>query len=121
MQAKILTSTGHPGIELERANSSLLYELLCERDVHVTGDSACALEALAFGVTSITISELGRDTFAKMIELGVIAFAKSSSELIAKIEHAQRINSEQVPAIAEMFASDADAREALRIIMSAEN
>jgi hypothetical protein len=120
-EAAILKSTGHPGIELERANSLLLYELLCESDVHVTGDSACALEALAFGVTSITNTELGRETFAKMIELGVIAFAKTSSELIAKIEHAQRINSEKVPAIADMFASDEDASEALRIIMGVES
>jgi hypothetical protein len=115
---QLLRNTGHPGIDLERANHLMLYDLLCESDVHVTGYSACAIEALAFGVTTIVINELGRLTFSEFIKQGLIISADTSDKLIEEIEHSQRINPDDAPYIANMFASDDDARNALRLIMS---
>ncbi len=117
----LFKETGHPGIEIQKANNSLLYGLLCESDVHVTGYSACVTEALAFGVQSVIISKLGREMFSSLIEQGLVVSADTREKLIANIEHAQRINPDEIPAITNMFASDEDARHVLKSIVNREN
>jgi len=110
----------HPGVELDKANSLVLYELLGESDVHVTAYSACAIEALAFGVQTIIISSQGRMTFSSLIDQGLMMTADTSEKLIIEIEHAQRINPDKTPAIASMFANGDDAIVAVQRIIKQE-
>lgn len=59
-----------------------LYALLKVCDVHITGHSTCALEALAFGKPTIIVSQDGFDSYRDYIEKGVMAFAKDEEKLI---------------------------------------
>jgi hypothetical protein len=108
---------GHPGVELERANSILLLELLNESDVHVTSYSASAIEALAFGVPSIIIGAFGRKNFSHLINQGLMMPADTSEKLITEIECSHRMNPDETPAICNMFASDDEANEAMKYIL----
>lgn len=119
-EEQMFKNTGHPGVELERASSILLYELLSESDVHVTSYSACAIEALAFGVRSIIIGTFGWKNFSSLIDQGLMMQADTSEKLITELECAQRINPDENPSVAGMYASDEEADIAMRYILNQE-
>jgi len=115
LEEEMLRSIGHPDIEIERASEALLYELLCECDVHVTEYSACAIEALAFGVPSVIIGVYGRENFIKYIQQGLMFYVESGEQLNSEITRSRRIAPKN---ISDLFASNDDAHEALRIIIA---
>ncbi|XCN73775.1 MAG: hypothetical protein Q3M24_03185 [Candidatus Electrothrix aestuarii] len=79
---RYFAETKHPGINLRDAIELPLYTLFQISDVHITGFSTCALEALAFHVPSIIIHESGKRAFRKYLERGVMQFARNKDELV---------------------------------------
>ena len=73
----------HPGINFRDAAKFPLYTLFQISDVHVTGFSTCALEALAFHVPSIIVHESGKRIFSKYLEIGSMKFAKNEDDLVS--------------------------------------
>lgn len=69
-------------VEYDRATCLPLYALLKACDIHVTGHSTCALEALAFGKPTIIVSQDGVDSYGDYIEAGVMAFAGDGEALV---------------------------------------
>lgn len=78
--------TGHPGVNLRDAFKLPLYTLFQQIDVHLTGFSTCALEALAFNVRTVVIHESGREAFRGHIKKNEMIYADSLDEIIAAIE-----------------------------------
>ncbi len=65
-----------------------LYALLTSLDVHVSIDSTCANEALAFGMPTILISEQGANYFRSFVEAGVMFHARTPDDFCATAERA---------------------------------
>lgn len=72
-------------VEFDLASRLPLYALLKICNVHVTGFSTCALEALAFGKPTIIVSQDGVDSYGDYIKAGVMAFAQDGEELVKMI------------------------------------
>lgn len=86
----LFAATGHPGVKIARENDSLLYELFQKSDVHITESSTCALEAMAFGVGTIVVTDtaygqIGKFYFRSYIDRGVMCAADTAEELLAKV------------------------------------
>src|SRR5690606_4578555 len=84
----LFAATGHKGVKIVRENDLLLYELLQECDVHITESSTCALEAMAFGVGTIVVTDtaygrIGSFYFRSYIDRGVMCTANTADELLA--------------------------------------
>jgi hypothetical protein len=69
-------------VEYEMTTRLPLYVWLKACDVHVTGFSTCALEALVFGKATIIVTQDGVDSYGDYIEKGVMAFAGDGEKLI---------------------------------------
>lgn len=113
--------TGHGGVEFERSNESLLYELLNDCDVHVTEISSCALEALAFGVPSVILGgtyfgETGKSVYRPFIEKELMFSADTASDLIAAIYSATLMDQTDSK-ISDIFADDNAAKASLSQLM----
>jgi len=68
--------------ELERSTSAPLYELLAHVDVHLTGWSSVAYEALALGVHTILTHPNGRDAMGEYVRKGIFGYADNVSDLL---------------------------------------
>jgi len=111
-----LRETNHPNIEIERATHLPLYSLLKTADVHVTGWSTCALEALAFGLHTILLHRNGREAFAEFVERGEMSFARTKDEFIQKI--AAERSRDGVPSVETVFADKSATEQALDRLFS---
>ncbi len=89
-------STGHPGINVHDAADLPLHALLRAVDVHVTGYSTCAVEALAFGTPTVLLHPNGPSTHGKYIEAGVMRFASQPEEALTQIEACAEIDPDRV-------------------------
>src|SRR5436190_1412246 len=114
---RLLLATRHPGLDLTRANESLVFQLLSDCDVHVTETSTVALEALGFGVRTIVIGQDGMIRFASFIEQGHMRSARTREELVLEITDTTRFDPEAEPLVSALFASQDTAREALAQIL----
>ena len=90
--AKALAETGHPGVDVESSTRAPLYALLLSADVHLTGFSTSALEALAFGKPTVLTSSLGESAFSEHIDRGVMIGAQDTRSVIRAIEKAATID-----------------------------
>lgn len=86
----LFAATGHKGIETDVENELPLYKCLQQCDVHVTESSTCALEALAFGVGTVVLSDtrLGRVGcfyFRSYIDNDVMHVANTAEELLSRL------------------------------------
>lgn len=63
-----------------------LYALMGAIDVHVTGASTCALEALAFGKPTVAFNANARAAFGSLLETDAMIYADSGSAIIAAIQ-----------------------------------
>lgn len=76
----------HPGILIDEPSNLPLYAVLSSIDVHVTGFSTCALEALAFGKPTVAFSANAHDAFGDLLYSGAIEYADSSGAILKSIE-----------------------------------
>lgn len=91
--------------EVECSSRLPLYSLLSFASVHVTGHSAVSLEALGFGLPTVTVTSTGAGLFAPYIERGVILQALGSDDLLDKIRMCESISREECSAVAvDVFA-----------------
>ncbi len=83
-----------------------LYALLRLAHVHLTALSSTALEALGFGIPTITMCAAGGDRFAAFLDVGVMHWASSAEDLLHKIRLCETIPAAQCrQAAEEIFAS----------------
>ena len=90
---------GHPSVDRQRIEQELgtyaratvrchnatewqLYALLLEVDLHVSVESTCANEALAFGKPTIFVSETGLLNFREFVDAGVILYAECPKDFL---------------------------------------
>ncbi|GEM_PF-2330203 len=72
--------------EVEAPTATDLYEIFSKVDIHLTGWSTTAHEALFFQVPTILTHENGRDAMGSYIEDGVFAYADTSETLSARLD-----------------------------------
>ena len=93
-------------IEIDKATNMPLYSLLKNAQVHVTSFSTCALEALAFGLPSLLLHEMGKETFHDYIKDGVMYFTENVNEAINFIDKTESIDKDICISLARnIFAS----------------
>lgn len=78
---KLLNSNGVRRFDLDHATEFPLYSLLRNVDVHVTYGSSTVLEAEAFSVPSVIISDYSDELFADQIQSGVVIPAYVSDNI----------------------------------------
>lgn len=112
---RYFSDTEHPGVNLRDAIELPLYTLFQISDVHITGYSTCALEALAFHVPSIIIHESGKRIFRKNLESGVMQFARNKDELVnlANSSFSEKIFEDSQQNESGAFAHPGKAEEAI--------
>lgn len=72
--------------EVDAPTAGDLYEMLSKADIHLTGWSTTAHEALYFKVPTILTHENGKDAMGSYIEDGVFAYAETSETLSALLD-----------------------------------
>lgn len=72
--------------ELDRASSADLYDLFGEVDLHLTGWSTTAHEAIHFGVPTILIHPNGKSAMGEAIAAGVFGYAEDAVKLSQLID-----------------------------------
>ncbi len=106
--------------EFGLANECALYTLLRFADVHVTGHSTCCLEALGFGVPTVTVSKEGRRAFRSLIEQGVVFHAENEGALLAGINALAAVAAQRCRDTVETTFAPASAGDAaLRTLLAA--
>ncbi|MBN1163132.1 MAG: hypothetical protein JXB45_01000 [Candidatus Krumholzibacteriota bacterium] len=77
-----------PGAVIEGVSGSLLFPQFHLVDVHLTHDSTCALEALAFGCPTVTFHQRGLQRFEEFIRKEVMLYApqEDSRQIIEAVE-----------------------------------
>jgi len=68
-------------IEIEKANSASIYDLLSDVNYHLTSFSGSAIEAQTFNVTNIIYGEKGYITYKEQIESGMYFHVKNKNDL----------------------------------------
>jgi hypothetical protein len=114
----VMQETAHPGLDIDVANNNSLFSLLKFSDVHVTGHSTSMVEALGFGVPTITVTKNGVNAFKEYMDQGVVLYAQEPGELLQKIMACEDISNDQCMAAAEsIFASCETASAGLRQLL----
>ena len=109
-------------IDYEISTNTALYTLLSNCDIHITGHSTSALEALGFGVPTITATENGALAFREFIENGVMLAMKESSMISDTIKIAASIPKSKCREYSKsIFAPTADANSGIDTLLSAAN
>lgn len=75
----------HPHINLADATFRPLYALFQVADVHITGYSTCAMEALAFGLPTILLLETGKKVYQSFIDKGAFFYSDTPEALLDAI------------------------------------
>jgi len=93
-------------VEFDLGGELPLFMLLKLAHLVVAGHSTVSLEALAFGVPSVIVTENGRDACARYLEEGVMTFARGGAELLGALERSRTIAGERcIAASADIFAA----------------
>jgi hypothetical protein len=117
------TQSAHPNVEVRQATNCPLLPLLKLANVHLTGDSTCALEALGMGTPTILFDELGAENFAGFLENGTMLLADGPNELRSALDRLSRgaLRFPEFGVVADcIFAPDLAARNALRSLLRVE-
>jgi predicted glycosyltransferase len=94
-------------VYVHNANDWPLYAVLRSVDIHVTINSTCANEALAFGTPTILINEEGATTFRTFIDAGVMFHARTPDDFCDTVERALKVDSTNLKrAGQEIFSAD---------------
>ncbi len=72
-------------VSVVAASELPLYALFGIATWHVTGFSTCAIEALAFGVSSLLTHPSGEEAFAEYLQAGVMQRASSAREIAGRL------------------------------------
>lgn len=91
-----------------------VYESLARADVHVTGFSSVALEALALGIRTVLVHPAAREIYGSYIDQGLMALALDAVDFEKDLEKGKPVSVEHYEAAtAETFASVETTRTAL--------
>ncbi len=86
-----------------------LYALLREVDLHVSVESTCANEALAFGKPTVLISETGLLNFREFVDAGVMFYAECPEDFYDAVDRALQIGPARLKhAACSVFSMDED-------------
>ncbi|GFO55607.1 hypothetical protein GMSM_26140 [Geomonas sp. Red276] len=109
----------HPSkVEFVTATQAPLLSLMAISQVLITGSSTCALEALAFGLPSVTVTDEGAVVYREFIEGGVMLAAGSAEELVQRIKESETIDSARcLAASRRLFASAEESEAAIRAFL----
>lgn len=103
----------HPGVEVDRACRLPLYALMQVADVHMTGFSTCALEALAFRTPTIIVHPSGQTAFGEFINDRLMGYAETGKDIISAVERMTSLDDGELRTISnELFQDEPDASEA---------
>ena len=117
-----LNEIDRENVDYEISSSTKLYILFGNCDVHITGHSTSALEALGFGVPTITATEAGVAAFKEYIEYGVIMAATTCDEIKHAINNFTRISGDKCrESVNKVFALNAEASQGISELLSAAN
>lgn len=118
----LLDGINQENIDYRTSSTIALYALLGNCDIHITGHSTSALEALGFGVPTITVTENGACAFKEFIENGVMISIKDTDKIRNAIRTAARIPKNKCREYSEkVFAPAAEASRGLDVLLSAAN
>lgn len=114
-----LKRLNHPNLCWIEADQCLLYECFRTVDIHLTGYSTCASEALAFGIPTVLLHDDGVGTFQSFIDAGVMFDGVKDDlfELIDRIEDVSEACREQA---SSLFASSSQSMAAFKFLTSLE-
>lgn len=117
-----LNSIGMDNTDYAISSKIALYTLFSNCDLHITGHSTSALEALGFGVPTITVTENGTSAFRKYIDQGVIMKATTSNKIKAAIEISSGISGDNCKnSVSQVFAPTAEASQGINELLSVAN
>jgi hypothetical protein len=95
------------------------YTLLQLAHIHMTGHSTSALEALGFGLPTITVSPTGAEAFKPYLDKGVMKKASNAQELLREIRLCENIPAKLCRQAAEdIFSSPSVAAEGVDRLLS---
>jgi|GEM_PF-6443605 len=93
-------------IEFNLTSTIPLFSILLLAQIHLTGNSTSVVEALGFGIPTITLTDIGVETFKSYLAKGVMQQASTAAELLHKIRLCESISGETCRQTAEdIFAS----------------
>ncbi len=98
-----IVSTGNRWIDTTWANSLRLYELFPLVDLHVTGFSTCAQEALAFGIPSVLLHQSGREAYKGDVQKGVMLYLDRPEKTAHVFKKALDCSRPEIYAAAEKY------------------
>ncbi|GFE58482.1 hypothetical protein [Geobacter sp. AOG1] len=105
--------------DYEQASSVLLYPLILASSVHVTTHSTTTLEALGFGLPTVTITRTGAAFYKDLIDLGVVIHVETTEEFLSAIRCCEKIPPEMCrTAASDYFALPEVAEAGLKSLLS---
>jgi hypothetical protein len=114
-----LGAMSRTNFEHELSSRMALYALMQQSNVHVTGHSTCAQEALCFGVPTVTITGNGASAYKEFIDGGTMRYAGSAPDLLQAISGCETIDAEKCRnAGQDYFASQNVAEEGILQLLS---
>jgi hypothetical protein len=109
-------------VEYVVASEAPLLLLIGISNVHITGSSTCALEALGFGLPSIIVNEDGFIAYKKYIDAGVMLFAKNAEDVVSMITLSQGIDKDLCQQTSDdIFASQEEAHKNISKFLTDHN
>ncbi|HPS00119.1 MAG TPA: hypothetical protein PLA90_01110 [Candidatus Sumerlaeota bacterium] len=109
-------------VNVSDASRVSLYALLQIVEIHLTGFSTCAHEALAFGKPTVLVHPSGLAFFREQVEQGVMIFEPKREEVCQAIEKARTILPEACLEVGNgFFASEAESLEGIRRMFRVES
>lgn len=116
----MLASLSCTNYEFELSSQIPLYALLQQSNLHITGHSTTALEALCFGLPTITVTKNGVSAYAEFIEAGTIFNVASVAELFQTITACETVTAQKCQeSVQEYFAPQNIAEDGIHQILSA--
>jgi hypothetical protein len=112
-------AVGHPGVNVDEAGQLPLYALFHAVDVHLTGYSTCATEALAFGRPTVLLDPYGREAFDSYVRQGVMVHASGPAQVVECVRAAKKIGSDHcIHTAAPEFGPQESSDHAINEILS---
>lgn len=104
---KELSSSGQAHFQLHKATEWPLYAWLGVVDLHVTVDSTCANEALAFGKPTVLVNKAGLSFFSDFVDRGIMFYAERAEDFFSVAERALDVDPARLKdAARSMFVLD---------------
>ncbi len=102
-------------VNVREATEIPLYTLFNVSDIHYTWYSTCAVEALAFGLTSILMSEESRERYREYVDEGVMIICEDPEDHASVLEKALAVPKSEPLRVAECsFAGSESSEKAIK-------